>query len=212
MKNNKTEHLPLHHFTNQSFLRKVESDNDVQEYAFVISNSNPDRHGTVIPLDRWKLDNYRANNVVFYNHETSSWTKSDPDYLIGHSRVEVEGENLIGYLTFETEDINELAEKIRKKVDFGSMKATSVGFNPISAGHWGDERDGEDPDLYYFGDVDLLEWSIVNIPSNASATLISKSMNSFLEATRSKSKVNEDLLFAQNAVMKNRNRKRKLIF
>jgi len=55
------------------------------------------------------------------------------------------------------------------KVDYGTMKCTSVGFMPKAGGHWGIERNGEDPETYYFDGQILKEWSCVHIPSNPDA-------------------------------------------
>ena len=51
------------------------------------------------------------------------------------------------------------------------MKATSVGFREVTRGKWGEGEEavnGKRP-TYYFGEVELLEFSIVNIPSNPNA-------------------------------------------
>jgi len=45
----------------------------------------------------------------------------------------------------------------------------SVGFRATKKGHMGDEERGEDPKVYYYAGQELLEVSVVNIPSNANA-------------------------------------------
>ena len=47
----------------------------------------------------------------------------------------------------------------------------SVGFMDIETGIWGtgDEAQGKDNETYYFAGQELLEYSVVNIPSNAGA-------------------------------------------
>jgi phage head maturation protease len=92
----------------------------------------------------------------------------NPDFALGPAKAIKEKNELIGVATFEPADINPLAEKILKKVDFGTIKATSVGFVP-ERGHFGSERDGEDPTAYYFDQHILKEFSIVHIPSNGDA-------------------------------------------
>lgn len=135
-------------------------------HEFVISDATIDRYDTVIPIKAWNLDNYRKNPIVAYSHNTSGW--SGPDSIIGIGDVRIEDDKLIGTVTYEPADLNPLAEKIRRKVEYGTLRSTSVGFT-ASKGHWGEERNGEDPDIYYFDDVDLLEFSIVNIPANPNA-------------------------------------------
>lgn len=151
---------------------------DSRTYQFKISDESRDRHGTVIKSDAWKLENYNANPIVAYMHHTSDdwWleTKADADDILGPGKAYMDGNELIGEVTFETEDINPLADKIKKKIDYGTLRATSVGFIPIK-GHWGVEEDGEDTGTYYYDMVELLEFSIVNIPSNPNALMRSYS-------------------------------------
>ena len=40
---------------------------------------------------------------------------------------------------------------------------------PVGDGHRGNKDDGEDPELYYYHGQELLEISVVNIPSNPEA-------------------------------------------
>jgi hypothetical protein len=95
----------------------------------------------------------------------------NPDDVLGPGRAFLEGDKLIGAVTFETKDINPLAEKIFRKVLNGTLRATSVGFLEIGEGKYGDgdQRQGGKNETYYFSGQELLEFSIVNIPSNAKA-------------------------------------------
>jgi len=144
---------------------------------FIISTERKDSHGTVIRMDGWQLEDFNRAGAFYYQHQTTGGflTDSNPDNALGPATARAEGSILIGVGKFETEDINPLAEKIRKKVDYGTMRATSVGFMPI-AGRWGDEKRDEDPTTYYFTSQRLAEWSIVHVPSNPDA--IKKSMES----------------------------------
>jgi HK97 family phage prohead protease len=144
---------------------------------FIISTERKDSHGTVIRMDGWQLEDFNKAGAFYYQHQTTGGflTDSNPDNALGPATARAEGNILIGVGKFETEDINPLADKIRKKVDYGTMRATSVGFMPI-AGRWGDEKRDEDPTTYYFTSQRLAEWSIVHVPSNPDA--IKKSMES----------------------------------
>lgn len=97
----------------------------------------------------------------------------DPDYVIGHDlnpHVEGSGKEgkLLGLLKFDPVEINLLAEKIFRKVLFGTLRAASVCFSEIGTGKWGqgEEAQGRDNETYYYNGQELLEWSIVPIPSN----------------------------------------------
>lgn len=136
-----------------------------REAEFVISNESPDTYGTVFKISGWDLKRYENNPVVFYAHKSYS---DNPDMVIGTSEVRVEGSELIGTVKFESADINPLAEKIWQKVQAGTLRMASIGANP-KKGHWGDEKLGENRDLIYFDEQELLEWSIVPIGSNPDA-------------------------------------------
>lgn len=136
-----------------------------REAEFVISTEAPDTYGTVFKVSGWDLKRYEQNPVVFYAHKSYS---DNPDMLIGTSTVRIEDNQLIAVVRFETAEINPLAEKVWQKVQAGTLRMASIGANP-KKGHWGDEKLGEDRDLIYFDEQELLEWSIVPLGSNPEA-------------------------------------------
>ena len=148
---------------------------ETRTVQFVISSSTRDRHRTVLDPTKWQLDNFNRNGIVGYQHNVygdGMCAGPNPDDVIGKGRAFLEGDQLIGEVTFEPADINPLAEKIFRKVLFGSLRATSVGFAEIGKGNYGtgtQARNGQD-ETYYFAGQELLEFSIVNIPSNPDAT------------------------------------------
>ena len=151
-------------------IRKV--DEEKRTVEFVASDSSVDSYNTVLPVDKWDLSRYKKNGIVGYMHDVygDSWTKSaDPDDIIGKGVAFVEDEQLIVRITFEPKELNERADKIFRKIQFGTLNAVSVGFRATKKGHMGDEERGEDPNVYYYGGMELLEVSVVNIPSNANA-------------------------------------------
>lgn len=156
--------MELRH-TNRS-LREIDVENRTAE--FVISDNTKDRHNTILDVDGWHLDNFNKNGIVGYQHDVYGEDQANPDSVIGIGRAEVRDGKLIGIVKFEPEEINPLAEKIFKKVQFGTLKATSVGFNPLEQGEFRKMEDS-DSEIYHYGKRDLLEFSIVNIPSNPNA-------------------------------------------
>ena len=144
-------------------LRKF--DEESRTVQFVISTETKDAHGTVIPIEAWNLERYNRNGVVHYQHKYNS---DDPDNVIGKGKVWIEDRTLIGEVEFEPAEMNTLAEKVFRKVQFGTLSATSVGFLSKKA-HWGDRQMQEDEDTLYFDEVELFEFSIVNVPSNPDA-------------------------------------------
>ena len=149
---------------------------DDRTFRFVISDESIDRYNTIIKLDAWDLTNYEKNGIVAYQHIT--WS-SDPDVIIGQGKAWREDGVLMGEVKLEPEGDNPLADKIAKKLRNGTLSATSVGFNPLEWSR-GLKEYGENPDVIYFRKVDLLEWSIVNIPANPNAT-IQNSYTDFLK-------------------------------
>lgn len=149
-------------------VRKIEGDERTRE--FIISTDRKDSHGTIVPVDKWDIDDFNKAGAFYYQHQTGAgiFTDSNPDNALGPATAREEKGKLIGAGKFEPKELNELADKIMGKVDYGTMRATSVGFMPYG-GHWGNEKSGEDPTAYYFDGQALKEWSIVHIPSNPDA-------------------------------------------
>lgn len=136
-----------------------------REAEFVISTETPDTYDTVFKISGWNLTRYEQNPVVFYAHRSYS---DNPNLLIGTSEVRVENNQLIGVVRFEPAEINPIAETVWQKIQHGSLRMASIGANP-KRGHWGDEKLGENPEIIYFDEQELLEWSIVPIGSNPEA-------------------------------------------
>lgn len=146
-------------------IRKAEEEDRTVE--FIASDSSVDSYGTVLPVDKWDLSRYAKNPVVGYQHDI--YGNDDPDNVIGKGAAFVEDDKLVIRVTFEPKEINEKAEKVYQKVLFGTLRGVSVGFAPIGEGHWGDAKRAENPDVFYYEGQELLEVSVVNIPSNANA-------------------------------------------
>lgn len=141
---------------------------------FTVSTATRDRHKTVLNMDNWQLDNYKRNPIVGYQHEVygSFFTQDTPDTVVGKAEAWIEDRKLMADVTFEPREINELAEKVFRKVLFGTLRATSVGFLPIGEGRTEKKVDDKGRELdrtFYFDGQELLEFSIVKIPSNPDA-------------------------------------------
>jgi HK97 family phage prohead protease len=62
------------------------------------------------------------------------------------------------------------AQSVEQAVRTGTVNATSVGFRPL-AWDWSKRKDGS----IDFHSVELLEYSLVSVPANASCTLVGMS-------------------------------------
>ena len=142
---------------------------EIKEHIFIASTSAPDRHKTVLNQKNWQLDNYNNNPIIGYMHNVygNGCNDPDPSDVIGKGRAFFEGGDLRIGIIFDDQD--EKAQKVESKVDRGFLNTVSVGFIEVGDGHRGNEDDDEDKDLYYFHGQELLEVSIVNIPSNPEA-------------------------------------------
>ena len=167
-----------------SEIRKVNEES--RTITFVASDDTKDSAGTVLNQDNWDLRRFNSNGVIGYQHKVyGGWADTDnPDNVIGKGYAYIEDGKLMVDITFEPADINPLADKIYKKIQFGSLRAVSVGFLPIGRGKFG-EGEGEDANTYYFAGQELLEVSVVNIPSNPNALRKSlEAETAYLEAER----------------------------
>lgn len=162
--------MNLTHGHARAFPANVEETRTVE---FVISSAARDRYNTRCNPQGWNLENFNKNGIVGYQHNVygDMCSPPNPDDVIGQGRAWVEGDQLIGSITFEPADINPLAEKLFRKVLLGTIRATSVGFQPVGEGRWGegDEARGMENETYYFAGQELLEFSLVNIPANPEA-------------------------------------------
>lgn len=129
--------------------------------------------------DNWSLAAFNANPIVGYQHNVygdNMCIASNPDDVIAKAVVSMgthEGKRaLVASTTFEPASMNPTAEKVFQKVLWGSLRATSVGVNPmgkIDTVYTKNEK-GEILDYQHnFPGQELLEFSIVNIPADAKA-------------------------------------------
>lgn len=171
------------------------TDEESRTVQFVISDESKDRHRTVLNMDGWNLDHFNRNGIVGYQHDVYGGDMCkgpDPDSVIGKGRAWLEqapegranssgSKVLMGEVEFEPKEINELADKVFKKVLHGTLKATSVGFRSLGGGRMVNDKTGEEEQMkeapwsvpknhtFFYEGQELLEFSVVNIPSNPNA-------------------------------------------
>lgn len=159
---------------------------ETRTVEFIISSAARDRHDSVLNMKGWQLDNFNRNPIVGYQHNVyggNMCNAANPDDVLGPGRAYLENDLLIGEVTFETKDINPQAEKIFRKVLNGTLRATSVGFLELGKGELKktiDDKGNVIDQVYHFAGQELLEFSIVNIPSNPEA--VGRSLANHTEA------------------------------
>jgi len=150
------------------------AEGESRKVTFIASTYTKDRHGTVVNQKGWNLERFNANPITGYQHNVygdAMCNAPDPDDVLGPARAWLEGNQLMVEIDFETKDLNPKADKIFRKVQNGTLRAVSVGFVEMGEGKYGegDEARGMENETYYFDGQELLEVSVVNIPSNPDA-------------------------------------------
>lgn len=148
---------------------------------FVASDGSRDSAGTVLNPDGWDLRRFNRNGIIGYQHNVYGGEDFNPDNVIGKGHAYIYDHKLMVDVEFEPAELNPLADKIYRKLLFGSLKAVSVGFMPVGQGQWGkgEEALGGENQTYYYAGQELLEISVVNIPANPNA--LKKSIDEELE-------------------------------
>lgn len=136
---------------------KAELEETEKGLQAIASTSVEDRHGEVVAVDGWDLKNFKKNPVL-------QWAHNPYEMAIGTAKsVRLEGEGKRRKLVFEPvfHEATELARAAKKLVEDGILKAFSVGFRPL-------EIDGNK-----YLSQELLEISLVNVPANPDALMLS---------------------------------------
>ncbi len=149
-------------------IKQVE-DEDSRLFDFVISTDAVDRDNDTVNPKGWDLKQFRKNPVVLFAHDG----RRPP---IGRgSKVKVEDGKLKARVEFMSNDVDTsgFSDSIFRMVRGGFLRATSVGFLPKDFEFTDDEDRGSGS---FFGGIDflkqeLLEFSIVPVPSNPEALL-----------------------------------------
>lgn len=157
----------------RNFSAEIRKKNEeTRTVTFIASDESRDSAHTILLQDGWDLSRFEKNPIIGYNHQVyGSWKPEDVDFVIGKGHAYIEDKKLLVDITFEPAEINALADKVYKKVLFGSLNSVSVGFIPIR-GHWSDKEDegpGKKNETYFYDEMQLLEISVVNIPANGNA-------------------------------------------
>lgn len=158
--------------------------NDDGTVTMVMSSEIEDRDGVIVKLNGGNIDNYAKNPVILWMHQSSKGffdSDYDPDNVIGYGEPYMEDGKLKVKIHFEPADINPKADKIRKKMEFGSLRAGSIGFIPKSGGY-GKKDMNEDEETFYIRSWELAEFSIVTIPANPDALIENDATDDIIKA------------------------------
>ena len=155
----------------------------MEPITFIITTEELDRHSERVIIDGLDAKSFMQNPVGYYNHHRSmdAWsgdadsTKITPIVRWENLRavtMEVNGmfqKVMLADAVFDPED--EMSVKIYNKVKGGFINCASIGFRALAWSDAPEDRlDGQWG--YTFTKWELYEISIVDIPSNRSATVI----------------------------------------
>lgn len=143
--------------------------------GFTISTAARDRDGDRISLSGWDLANYRKNPVVPWGHNYSE-PPIGKTLSIG---VEKDKGRLYAVKQFAPKDVYPFAFMIYELAKTKFLNTASVGFIPRD--YIADEKTKDDVEGarigYYHRKQELLESSIVTVPSNPQALAEARSMH-----------------------------------
>lgn len=133
------------------------------------TNGTIDRDGESIDPKRWDFDNYMKNPVVQFGHDYS-------ERPVGRTvKIENDGKNVDFYIQFPAseeeagEEWFKFTDSVYRMVKSGFLNATSVGFRPTVPPKVMPKGDGISSPRRVFVGQELLEISIVPVPSNPDA-------------------------------------------
>lgn len=147
-----------------TIVRKATSADVGPDLTFVLSDATVDRYGDVVEPDGWDLGNFRKNPIALFNHNS--------DAPIGHwESVRIAGGKLVGKLVMAAEGTSVRIDELRRLIDQGILRATSVGFMPK------ERAENKDTGGYRFTRQELMEVSLVSVPANPNAVRLAKSLH-----------------------------------
>jgi phage head maturation protease len=152
----------------RTFTGEIRNINEAdRSFEHPISDESPDAHGSIIKVDGWQLDRFRANPVVLFAHASMGLP-------IGRSnRIWKENGRLMSKTQFAgAAQGHQFAETAFKLVKDGFLKAWSVGFVGKEKHLRQDLTTQEKAELYdphVYTKAELMEYSLVPVPSNPNA-------------------------------------------
>jgi len=132
-----------------------------RQYEFIASTADQDRDGEVIDVAGWDLKNFKKNPVIMFAHDYRTLP-------IGRAtKIGVRDGKLVNNVEFPPQGTYEFADIVERLVGAGFLKTESVGFMPKK---W-EDGDGEKAPRRTYTKQELLEISIVPVPSNPNALM-----------------------------------------
>lgn len=155
----------------------IEKSNEDRVLRFVGSTEDIDRDGEVIKASGWNMEHYKKNPVILFGHNYNL------PAVAKAQQVFIKDNKLIFDVKFPSEGISKLSDELYGLYKEGIMSSTSVGFMPTE---WKDGDGTKESPRRIFTKQDLLELSLVPVPSNPEANIESRAISKALKDTDSK--------------------------
>lgn len=130
-----------------------------------------DRDGESITPEGWDIKNFKKNPVILLNHNYYGLPIAKAE------NVRVQDGKLVFKIKFPEEGVSAEADTVRKLAKGGFINASSVGFK---AREWKDGQSEKEPRRTYLKQ-ELLELSLVTVPSNPEAIISEKHFQPAIE-------------------------------
>lgn len=130
---------------------------DTGEITAIASTAVEDRQGEIVEVEGWDIKDFKSNPVILWGHDHSQLPvgKATKTWVEGTGK----SAKLMTKIVFT--EVHELGRAVKQLVSDGILKTLSVGFLPV---------DGEGN---RYTKQKLLEISVVNVPANPQAMMLS---------------------------------------
>jgi HK97 family phage prohead protease len=141
----------------------------IDDYSIEMIGSTPaiDRDGESISVEGWDLKNFKTNPVVLLNHNYHELPVAKAE------TVKVKDGKLVFKIVFPKDGVYGVADTVRRLYKDGFMNASSIGFKPSE---WIDGNGDKKKPLRTYTKQELLEISLVTVPSNPEALVSAKGL------------------------------------
>lgn len=161
-----------------------------REITFVIASEatgRAHRNKFMYNWDAWELSAFNSNPIVGYQHNVygdNMCLAPNPDDVLGKATAWMDtfkGSRVVmSKVTFEPAELNSTADKVFRKIIFGSLNSSSTGVLPMGELKKELIKDSKGEKVIdytiNFPAQQLVEWSVVHIPADPAA--LKKSMKS----------------------------------
>lgn len=169
--------------------KTTQTESGLDNFNFCCSSDRVDRYGDIVVPAGIDLTDFRRNAVALFNH--------DPNAPIGTwTNMRVAGNELRGSLKLAPKGTSPRIDEIRKLVEAGILKSTSIGFLPVEAEPIVN-NDGRRTGGMKYLRSELIEVSLVSTPANPDALALAKSLRISESTLREVFKSTDELSFGQ---------------